>query len=175
MPESKVDQAYRKLQYLLAEMLGISPADVSRSGRFAALIPREERRRVWRELQEAGLPLPDLELSGPAFLFAAAMLLLPVGLLALLFRTWSVFLGLGNAYRLARKATRPWAIHPAHGCETIQEAVLYITPFKPEDYRAGLWPPEDIAAKVRQVIASTLGIPFDRITNEIRFIDICGC
>ena len=74
---------------------------------------------------------------------------------------------------LARKVTRPLTIHPPIGCETMQEAALHLTPFRHEDYKAGLWPREDIAARVRWILARELHIPFEAITEKTSLADLC--
>ncbi len=75
---------------------------------------------------------------------------------------------------LGRSATRPLAVHPPRGCRTIEEAVVCITPFSREDYKAGLWPPEAIAAKVRWLVAWEALLPMDAVTDETRLKDVFG-
>ena len=59
--------------------------------------------------------------------------------------------------------TRPLAVKPPIACETVHEAVLRLTPFRREDYQAGLRPREELAAKVRLIISEATGVPFAEI------------
>lgn len=173
--DSKIQQSHRKLQGLLAEILDVPSDRIALSQRLSSLIPKEERRRVWAELRQAGVALPALELSGGVFSVAALVVLSPVLLIALVLKTWLAFLSNLELGVLARKVTRPWAIHPPCGCETVYEALLEVTPVTHEDYKSGRWPRQEIAAKVRQVLARALNIPFEKITDQTRLIDICDC
>jgi hypothetical protein len=56
----------------------------------------------------------------------------------------------------------------------VHEAVLRLTPFRHEDFRAGRWPKDEIAAKVRLVLAESSGVSFDRIKNETVLEDLCN-
>ena len=64
------------------------------------------------------------------------------------------------------------AIYPPIGCQTLQEAALQLTPFRKEDYQAGLWPHEDIAGKVRLVICEAIGMPFEAVKEESRLSEL---
>jgi len=67
---------------------------------------------------------------------------------------------------LSYRLTRPLAVHPPVYCETVLEAALYLTPFKQVDFKAGLWPQEEIAAKVRMIIACSAGVRFQDVYNN---------
>lgn len=107
MPGSRIESELKKLQRVLADNLRMSPDDIPRSARFATLIPPETRRRVWRELQSAGVPLPELRLSCPVYCIVATLILVPVGLTVFLLKTWSVLLALAEILGITYKATRP--------------------------------------------------------------------
>jgi hypothetical protein len=171
---SKTNRTFHYLREKLLEIYPIQVDELTSSARFDRLIAADERRRVWQKLREAGFDLPELTLSSRVFLAAALIVMAPVALLAY-FLNWTVVLSLAELGLLARKVTRPLAIYPPIGCETVQEAVLHLTPFRQEDYKAGLWPREDIAAKVRWITARAAGLPFETVTNETRLLDILGC
>lgn len=170
---SKIGRSYYELRWRLAGIIHKRPEDITPSKLLVALIPVQERRRAWKELRQAGLDLPELRLSNPVFFVIALMILLPVTVLAYLQRSWLVFLGLLELTWITRKLTRPWALYPPAGCETVLEAVLCTTSFHADDFRAGLWPREEIAAKVRSIFAQHLGVSYQSITDETRITDIC--
>jgi hypothetical protein len=169
---SKTKRTFQQLSERLLEILPARPEEMTPSARFDELIPPNDRRRVWEQLRDTGFDLPQLTLSGRGFLAAAFIVLAPVALLAYLF-DWSFVFSVAELGILARKITRPLAIHPPIGCETMQEAALQLTPFRHEDYKAGLWPREDIAAKVRWVVSYSLRMPFEEVTEETSLANLC--
>jgi len=170
-------------------LLPLSQQEIRMSDRFEAIIPPEDRRRVWQKLQQAGFNLPELTAPPSDFpmltefrcLFFLGMLLVlgpPLLLLAFLgklVRSSMLKRFQGSFFdRIFPRVPpeNPLAVNPPIGCETIQEAVLQLTRFKVEDYKAGLWPSELIGARVRQIIAASSGVPFQAIKSETRFIDL---
>lgn len=153
-----------------------APAEsISYSARLASIIPPYRRRRVWRHLRAAGFALPGLTLSGPVLIVVVTIILFPAWLIILTVKGWMALFSLAELVVLSHKVTRPLAIHPPIGCETVHEAVLELTPFRHEDYRAGLWPPEEIGAKVRLIVAEATGMPFATITPQTKLVDVAGC
>jgi hypothetical protein len=75
---------------------------------------------------------------------------------------------------LKRKLLRPRTVELPGGCETLQEAVFYLTPFSQADYRAGLWPRAAIAGKVRCITARALGMSLDSVPENMRFQELYG-
>ena len=171
--KSKINQGFHELRLKLGQILNKSPEDISPSQLLVTLIPPQDRRKVWKELQESREILPDLRLANPVIFATALIILLPVTVLAMLSKNRLLFLCLFEFFWIARKLTRTWAIYPPIGCETVQEAVLATTEFHQEDFRAGLWPREDIAAKVRWIFSERSGIPFRDICDEAKIADLC--
>jgi hypothetical protein len=166
-------RTFREFKGALKQVALIEGRDISLSDRLHSIVPSSERRRVWQELREAGWELPGLMRSPSVVTVAALMVLAPVLLLVLSLRTWCVLLSLIELSWVAHKLTRPLAIHPPAGCETVREAVLHLTPFRHEDYRAGRWPHDDIADKVRQIISAATGVPFAKIKDDSKLVDLC--
>lgn len=174
IPRSKTWQTVETLRKTLADILGISEREILPSSRFDAIINRRARRQVWDEMRSAGFDLPPLELASETFFAVAIVVLAPLGLLAY-FIQWSFLLTVAEVSFVARKVTRPWAVHPPLGCQTIRQAAIALTPFALQDYRAGLWPREEIADKVRLALAMALAVPFESVTEETRFLDLLEC
>jgi hypothetical protein len=171
---SKTGQTLCRLREQLLLATALTPDAITPAARFEALIPDDERRRVWDGLRAGGLALPALELSPRVFLLAALMVLAPVLLLAFAQKNAAILLSVTELGLLARRITRPLAVHPPRGCETVREAVLRLTPFDTRDYKAGLWPPEDIADRVRLLIAEVANLPFESVKRESRLIEDLG-
>jgi hypothetical protein len=166
---TRFDQVFRGLRAHLLDILPTRPEEISPTQRFDQLIPRVERQRVWQEFREAGFAVPPLRLPSQVFLVVAFVILAPVAVLVLLL-SWSFVFALVELSILAQRVTRPLAIElPFH---TVQEAVLYLTPFRREDYRAGLWPREAIALKVRVLFAEAAGRPLESVREETRVSDL---
>jgi hypothetical protein len=168
--EPKTHHTLREFRRALQQVVPSIGAEISLSARLDSLVPSSERRRAWQELQAAGWELPELQRRTGVFAISALLVFAPVVLLALSLRTWSVVLSLIELSWVAHRLTRPLAVHPPIGCETVRELVLGWTPFRHEDYRAGLWPQEEIAAKVRLIISRAAGVPFADIKNDTKLL-----
>ncbi len=174
-PKTKPEMVFREFEQELRSLLFLPEQNLRMSDRIEAIIPAEERRRVWRDLQLAGFDLPELALSPHVFAIAAVLVLAPVLLLVLSLRKLSLLLSLVELSLLAHRLTRPLAIYPPYGCQTVQQLVLHLSRFLPEDYRAGLWTHEEIAAKVRQIFAEAAGVPVQNIADDTPLVELFEC
>ena len=182
---TKPEMTFRLLERKLHELLPSRAQDIHLSDRFETIIPTEDRRRVWRELKLAGLILPDLtvprselqrsELWGCLLCPIVLILGFPFLFAALVTKALGftfvdrILSTVFNRIFLLTRVNEELAIYSPAGCETVQEAVLDLTPFRFEDYKAGLWPPEEIGAKVRHIISEHSGVSFDEIKNDSRW------
>jgi hypothetical protein len=163
---------FYRLRRDLVELLPIARPRIRPETRFVDIIPRRDRRRVWRELQSRGYRLPALQLPGYLILWGTLSVVIRSAAVAWLFKN-PLFAAVGLPFAiLTWFLARPLAVRPSLGCETIREAVLHVTPFRRVDYEAGLWPRADISAKVRLIIACAAGVPFDRVREDTRFTDL---
>lgn len=170
---SRITQTHRRFQQELAALCALPEHEINPNQSLEALIPKGQRRQVWKQLQEAGLDLPDLVLSNKIFWVATAAVLAPVLLLVSLL-SWTCAFSLIELIMTARRVTRPLAVYPPAGCQSVQEAVLRLTRFHMSDYRNGLWSKEDIAIKVRSIISYSLGLPLEKVTPQTRLLDLCS-
>jgi hypothetical protein len=171
-PKTKPEMAFREFERQLRRLLLVPQQDLRMSDRTEAIIPPEERRRVWRELQRAGFDLPRLNLSCDIFIIMAFVILEPVLVIGLLLGWRTMVLSFIGLSLLAHRLTRPLAIHPPIGCETVQELVMHMTRVVLEEYKAGLWTHGEIAAKVRQFFAEEAGVPVRDIKEDTRLLDL---
>ena len=75
---------------------------------------------------------------------------------------------------LAWTMTRPWAVEIRYGPVTVRDAVLYLTPYR-EGLCAGYkWSHDEIAIKVRLIIAESLGLSLKEVTPEARLVGDLG-
>ena len=158
----------------LVQLAPVAPDQVRSDTRFDASIPRRMRRRVWRELARRGFALPPLVLSPSVAGFILFSALARSAMLAWLLNNVVFMWAILPFALLSYFLTRPFAVHPQPGCETVREAVFYVTPFRRADYEAGLWPREDLAIKVRSIIADALGLPLVNVREESRLVEL-GC
>jgi hypothetical protein len=165
-PQSKIGMTLADFQDRLQEVIPSSPDHIELNDRLEDLIPSHERRRVWRELQRSGLTLPRLALSWRVFWISTAMIAAPLVLLALAMRTASLIVSLIEFSFLAYRFTRRWAVYPPPSCQTVRDAVLYLTPFHFVDYKAGLWSRKDLADKVRSIVANAHGLRLEDVHND---------
>jgi hypothetical protein len=180
--QTKSDMTFVSFERKLRELVPSSQQVIRKSDRLDTIIPREHRRRVWQQFKAAGFLLPDLTLPpsdvGHAsdlrcFLGCFAILFLGPPLLIIMFfakllrssRLGGIHSFLCNQIFPGMRVNQEMAIHPPVGCETVQEAVLHLTRFKIKDYKAGLWPSADLAAKVRQIFSQHSGVPFASIST----------
>lgn len=156
----------------LLEMVPVARERLRPSARIEDVIPRPVRRRVWQQLRKRGYKLPPLEFSGSAILLSFLAIVARSAAFAWIFNNAVFALAALPFVALTWWTTRPLAIHPPTGCQTLREAVLLATPFRKVDYDAGMWPRADISAKVRAIIALQLAIPFDQVREESRWVDL---
>jgi hypothetical protein len=154
-------------------LLLVGPAEVRPETKFVDIIPEEDRRSRWQQLQEYGFKVPGLILCGRGWLLVLLQLLFLLVLWELLGNGLLFFFI--EIITIIRIVTRPYAIVPPPGYETIERAAVNLTRFNMEQYRAGLWTHDDIAAKVRLIVAEVSGMPFDEITDETNLIELLCC
>lgn len=169
--DSMTRRTLRRLQERLGEALALSSATIETTTPLHAVVPVEKRRQVWKEMAEADCRLPSLQVSGAVFWTMTLFVLIPLSLAALIVKSGAVFLSLPELALLFRKLSRRFAVHPRKHL-TLYEAAVELTPFNLEDYQAGLWPAEEVANKVRLIIADSTGTAFESIRPETRIADL---
>ena len=97
---------------------------------------------------------------------------LVVALLALLLQDWLAFLLFIDLGLIAYKMSRPYAVHMNLAPRTVGELVLYLTSLKNHKHCGYRWTRNEIALKVRFIIAEQLGLRMDDVQPETRFTDL---
>jgi hypothetical protein len=165
-------RTYYRIRSVLVEELGLARRDVHPSMSLAELVPEDKRQAVWRRLKQEGLVLPPLCVPRPVFWHGFAHVVHAVfGAAAWLQNLWSLLIVLPLAL-LAWLVTRPWAVQIRYGPLTVRDAVLYLTPYS-DGLRAGYqWSHDEVAIKVRLIIAESLGLSLNEVTPEARLADL---
>jgi hypothetical protein len=173
-PKTRRQIGLRRLQETLHE---IAPPTKELLGyeELEAVLPLEDRRSNWRELQSAGFELPELEMSPQVFWIAALMVLTPLGLLCLVSRIWFVIWSFVEFTILAYKLTRPLAVHPPDWCRTVGQAALCLRDIRMPDGQAVAWTRAEVAERVRMIVAEHAGVPIEEVTEDTRLADLFGC
>ncbi|MBI3467190.1 MAG: hypothetical protein HY000_29610 [Planctomycetes bacterium] len=161
------------------ELMKLLPLDrraIRPSAKIEDLIPRTRRRLAWKKLQAAGMPLPELGLSGSAFSAAAVgcvVAALGVGIVTKDFI--ASLLALVRFGSFAHSATRPLAVHLHCGKGSMREMVVGMTPMhKASDEAPGFLTDKEIAHRVRLLVSDRLGVPIEKVTDAARFIEDLG-
>jgi hypothetical protein len=173
-PKTRRQIGLRRLQETLHE-IALPTKELSGSEELEAVLPLEDRRITWRELQSADFDLPELEVSPQVFWIAGLMVLTPLGLLCLASRTWFVIWSFVELTFLAYKLTRPLAVHPPAWCRTVGQAALCLRYVRTPDGQGVPWTREEIAERVRMIIAESANVPIDQVTEDARLTDLLGC
>jgi hypothetical protein len=173
-PRTRRQIGIRRLQEILHE---IAPPtkELSGSEELEAVLPLEDRRATWRELQSAGFELPELKISPRVFWIAALMVLTPLGVLCLASRTWFVIFSIVELTYLAYKLTRPLAVYAPDWCRTVGQAALCLRDVRTPEGRGVPWTREEVAERVRMIVAERAGVAIGEVTEDTRLADLFGC
>ena len=137
-----------------------------------ALIPMRERREVWRRLRRQGLRVPPLELATDDLAWNALGVLKATVSIALGLQKWPALLAALPLALLAYFASRRRAVHFPLGLRTVGELVFYLTSF-PEHQGSGYrWTHNEVAFKVRLVVAESLGLTLNAVRPESTFAEL---
>jgi hypothetical protein len=139
---------------------------------LAWLLPEAERRDVWRRLRRQGLPVPELELPSRETLIAALGVLREAACLAVLLHRWSALLLALPLGMVAYWASRPRAVVFPLGLRTVGELALYLTTFREHRESGYRWTHNEIAFKVRVIIAEALNRPLGDVRPECTLAEL---
>lgn len=173
-PMTRRQIGLQRLQEILRETAPPT-RELAGSEALEAVLPLEDRRSIWRELQSAGFELPELEVSPQVSWIAALMVLTTLGLLYLASRKWFVICALIELTFLAYKLTRPLAVHPPDWCRTVGQAALCLREVRTPDGRDVPWTHEEVSERVRMIIADLANVLIENVTGDTRLADLFDC
>jgi hypothetical protein len=165
-------RTFNELRAGLTAALGLPRHAVHPATEVAELVPAGQRRRVWRQLRARGLRLPSLVLSSQvrrAGLLALATTAVSVALCLRLDAGVRLDIGLCVVVPLGLVAyllSRPCAVHLPYGLRTVEELVLYAVDFRRHKDSGYRWTHNEIALKVRLVLAECLDVALEEVQPE---------
>jgi len=71
--------------------------------------------------------------------------------------------------------SRPRAVEFPLCVKTVGELAVYLTSYRDHRDSGYRWTDEEVAAKVRMIIADWAGLPFDAVRPETTFEELIGC
>jgi hypothetical protein len=158
---------------VLVGTLGIDRRLVHPRTPIDVLIPEAQRGEVLQRLREGGLRAPALERRIQEYPLCGVVPVAVslVGIVSLALQSWLVFLlavpWLLGLVVLAFRVTRTRVVSLPLGPRTVGEIVIFLTRFgEHPGYRFSR---NEIALKVRLVVAESLGVAVDQVREETSF------
>jgi hypothetical protein len=159
-------RTFDQLKDVLSRMTDTPAEQIVPGESLEKLLPLEVRRALWRELRREGLDVPGLQLPSAFGLTAAGSVLLRTLTLTVLLRNlWALLTGLPLGV-VTFLLTRPWAVRFPLGLRTAGELALWATRYSDHTDSGYNWTEEEIATKVRMVLAVSLNRQLDEIHME---------
>jgi hypothetical protein len=136
------------------------------------ILPIETRREVWNDLRQQGLPLPALEFSGRDVRGNLWMVLAGTVSSALYLQRWSALILALPLMIVVYWINRGRAVHFPLGLTTVGEIVIYATDFREHKQSGYRWTHNEIALKVRMIVAESAGLPLEEVQPETRLLEL---
>jgi len=174
MPEAynPIVRTFCQFRAGLVDHFGIAREEIRPGTPLAAILPVAGRRDVWQQLRRRGLRLPDLELSGRDFWRSFLLVVKGIVSSAVHLGTWyTVALAVPFTWAVFR-LTRRRAVHFPLGLRTVGELVIYATSFSDHRESGYRWTRNEIALKVRMIVAESVGLPLEAVQPETKLIDL---
>jgi hypothetical protein len=154
-------RTFYQIRRALLAALPLSRRQIRPSASLDALIPRARRRRVWRQLREAGLRLPHLDLSlCSAWISFGAAVCVAAAAILWLKTAWAGWISL-PVFVLALLIARRFAKAIPVSCTTMRDMSLRATsPIGMSD--------DEIAWRVRTILCEQLGITLEQVGDDSR-------
>jgi hypothetical protein len=134
-------QKIEQLRALMHRELGASGKEVGALGSLATDLSDDERVQFFAALKREGYRVEKLYSR----------------------RTWRQF---WQWITMSAQYVPPRAVFVRQGYETLEQIANQNLRFNLHDYRQGLWPPEAIEARVKQILAHCCAVPVERIKRE---------
>jgi len=150
----------------LVSSLGLARHQVHPRAPLETLIPVHRRREVWRRLRRQGLRVPALRLAPRERAWEVFGVVKTAVSFALWLQKWPALLAAFPLGLVAYRVSRRRAVHFPLGLRTVGEMVLYLTSFREHSSSGYRWTRNEIATKVRLIVAESLGLPLDAVRPE---------
>src|SRR5262245_44047889 len=173
-PYNPIVRTFGQFRAGLVGSLGLARHEVRPGTPLETILPARRRREVWRRLRRQGLRLPALELSPQERARHLVGVLRTAASLALSLQKWPALLLALPLGLLAYAVSRRRAVHLPLGLRTVGELVLYSTCFREHRGSGYRWTANEVATKVRLVLAESLGVPLDAVRPENTLAELGG-
>ena len=164
-------RTFRRVRAALMDR-GILARELIRPETPLEFVPPSARRELWEDLSRQGLRLPPLQLSPEDDRRNFWQVLESTISLALGLQRWSALLLAVPLTMLVRRISRRRAVHFPPGPRTLGELTIYATRFGEHTGSGYRWTRNEIALKVRLIIAESLALPLDEVRPEATFAEL---
>jgi hypothetical protein len=169
---SPIVRTFCRLRSGLIKNAGIARHDVRPATPLDAILPTQVRRGAWKQLQRQGLTLPDLEFSKKEHWRNFLIALKATGSSALHLQSWyALFFAIPLMF-IVSGVRRHRVVQIPLGMTTVGELVIYATRFSEHENSGYRWTRNEIALKVRMIVAESVGMPLEAIQPETRLVEL---
>jgi hypothetical protein len=174
MPEaySPIVRSFCRFRAAVRNHVDIARHDVRPETALETLLPFEARREIWQELGQQGLELPPLEFSERDSWRILLRVVKVAVSSAFYLKSWYALLVALPTAPAVFWAGRHRAVHFPHVLKTVGDVVIYGTRFADHKHSGYRWTRNEIALKVRLLVAESAGLPLDAVQPETRFADL---
>jgi hypothetical protein len=168
-------RTFGRVRAALLRSLDVARHEVRPGADLETLIPAPVRRAAWRTLRRDGLPVPALQLTPLERKVRTAVVLKTARSFILWPQQWpalvvAVPLGVLEYWASCRRAVRL-----PLGLKTLGELVIYLTTFREHQGSGYRWTRNEIATKVRLIVAESMGVPLDAVQPETTLEELGAC
>lgn len=161
-----------RVRSVLTSRLSIERDAVRPRTSLSALLPVNERKHVWRALQEQLPRLPALELSGRDRDRNAWTVLMATLSFTLCARNAYALLSVIPLAVFVHRASLRRAVHFPYDVRTVGELVICGTHFGDHEDSGYHWTRNEIRLKVRMTIAESVGLPLQSVQSDTKFLRV---
>jgi len=173
MTYNPIVRNFCRLRRSLMEAFDLPRCAIRPNATFAELVPRERRRHVIELLRKDGIDAGNRMMSRAQIIAVLSVIAVAILLAWLLYANcWIVLMGAIAVGIVAIWTADFWAAEFDPSL-TLGDIVLAMTSMK-ECREAGYRPTQnEIAFKVREIIANGLGVLMSEITTETNWVEMC--
>ena len=165
-------RVFGQLRAAIAGAAGVPSRAIRPWTHLEWVLPVDRRRELWRAMRQSGLRLPPLELPPRAGWLGCLVLTVPK-VVSVFVLGWCLgTLAAAAAVLLYWLLSRPWATEFPAGLRTVGELTLYLTDYAEHRDSGYRWTHDEIAFKVRVVVAEAMNLPLDQVRTESTFREL---
>lgn len=178
LPNTASMVEFRRLRQEIASLMRLDECTIRPDTRLGAIVPAHRRHEILshvlhrrRTVPYAVVPLPVR--TTWCLRILELCLTIALGFMCLWQPMWLIFATVLFSVVVAKMIWDSESVAWPAGFETMHELALSQIHYCKQDADRGLWPREEVSAKVRWLIAYQMGERFCDVTEETRFVDLC--